>query len=158
MEGSDGSELTPWRLPDAPCVLPAPSAHLSHRGHGCKARSGRRGVGGHGNPLMELNLSQTPALKFLDCRRSQLTELDLSHLPGLTHLYCNNPREHPSRSRNMRNLDSVSNRLTTLNLSNVPALKELECRNNEIRELDVRGNPLLKTLYCDPSVKIIKHD
>jgi hypothetical protein len=40
MEGSDGSELTPWRLLDAPCVLPAPSAHLSHRGHGCKARSG----------------------------------------------------------------------------------------------------------------------
>ena len=32
---------TLWRLLDADCVSLAPSAHLSHRGHGCKARSGR---------------------------------------------------------------------------------------------------------------------
>jgi hypothetical protein len=58
----------------------------------------------------------------------------------------------------MSNLGRMSNKLTNLDLSKVPALKELKCQNNEICELDVRGNLQLKVLICDPSVKIIKHD
>jgi Leucine-rich repeat (LRR) protein len=71
---------------------------------------------------------------------NQLTELDLSNVPALTNLECS------------------GNQLTGLDLSNVPALTDLTCIKNKISELDIRRNTNLKTLSCDPWVRIIRHD
>ncbi len=91
--------------------------------------------------LAKLEFVCKSSLEELHCDDNQLTELDLSKVPALTELYC------------------FGNQLTELDLSKVPALTDLDCKyNHQISELDVRGNPNLKVLKCDQSVRIIKHE
>ena len=81
------------------------------------------------NKLTELDLSNVPSLYFVNCESNQLTELDLTNVPALTNLYCQN------------------NQLTELDLSNVPALTTLVCYSNQLFELDLSRVPALDRRY-----------
>ena len=86
------------------------------------------GWGSGNNTLLNLDVSNNPALTFLDCSRNRLTSLDVSNNPALTTLHCG------------------FNQLTNLDVSNNPALTELWCHNNLLTDLDVSNNPALSSL------------
>ena len=77
-----------------------------------------------------LDLSGCSALKYLDCRGSQLTSLDLSDCSALKYLDC------------------YDNQLTSLDLSDCSALEHLNCRRNQLTSLDLSNCSELRSLYC----------
>ncbi|WP_180339386.1 InlB B-repeat-containing protein, partial [Peptoniphilus catoniae] len=78
-----------------------------------------------------LDVSNNPALEYLYCGATQLTNLDVSNNPALKYLNCGN------------------NRLKKLDVSNSPALQTLHCDANFLTNLDVSKNPALEYLYCE---------
>lgn len=80
--------------------------------------------------LKNINLSNNPKLKVLECENASITKLDLSKLPALEKI----------------SIDKLL--ITELDVSHNPALKEIVCRSNDISELDVSHNPELRKIYC----------
>lgn len=81
------------------------------------------------NQLTEIDLSDFPALQYLDCSVNYLTHINLSMCSGLTDFYCN--------ATTLRSIDVSGN----------PKLEIFDCRSNDITFLDLSNNPELKTLY-----------
>lgn len=90
-----------------------------------------------GNNLQALDVTECPALEYLECNRNRLTSLDLSKNAALEYLWCYN------------------NELTTLNVSGCKALKTLYCSNNQLTTLDLSTTDLGNSdaghsLRCSP--------
>ena len=102
--------------------------------------------------LTELDVTQCPALRYLQCEDCSITELDLSNNPALTDLYVVfNPLGELdiSQCSNLQNLDCMACGLTELDVSNNPLLESLYADWNHISELDISNNQLLIYLGCD---------
>lgn len=80
--------------------------------------------------ITQLDLSQFPALNYLNCEYNGLSELDLKNNTALKSLHCNN------------------NDLTELDLTENVNLTTVDCSNNDLTELDLKGNDMLKNLNC----------
>ncbi len=82
------------------------------------------------NKLQSLNVSECPALVYLNCEYNQLTSLNVSGCSALTWLNCG------------------WNQLTTLDVSGCSALTWLNCGWNQLTTLNVSGCSALTSLYC----------
>ena len=82
------------------------------------------------NALSALKVDGCGALRTLDCSGNRLAALELSTNPALYDLNCN------------------SNRLSTLNLSANAALNGLKCAENMLSSLDVSSNTELESIVC----------
>lgn len=109
-------------------------------------------VADQNSELAELNVTQCPALRSLQCCECCIGELDVTHNPELTHLYAYaNPigELDTSQCPNLQVLDCENCGLTELNVNNNPLLHELCVGWNHIRSLDISHNANLQILYAD---------
>ena len=107
--------------------------------------------GGKCNQFTALNVSQNPALTYLDCEHTGLTELDVSKNTALKRLNCDyNQLTELDVRKNivLLRLGCGNNQLTELDVSKNVALTSLHCRNNQLAVLDLSRNTALKSLNC----------
>ena len=107
--------------------------------------------GGKCNQFTALDVSQNPALTYLDCDYTGLTELDVSKNTALKRLHCSyNQLTELDVSKNIALLllGCGNNQLTALDVSKNVALTILHCRNNQLAVLDLSRNTALKSLNC----------
>ncbi len=81
--------------------------------------------------VTDLNISNNINLLLLNCSNTGIQTLDVSNNPDLQWLYC------------------FDTGIQTLDVSNNTALTTLSCYNTDIKELDVSKNPALKNLSCN---------
>ena len=102
--------------------------------------------------LQSLDVTKNLALKSLVCTNNELTTLDVSNNIALEKFYCNNnklPRINVTANTALKEFDIANNQLSALNVRNNTALTYLCISNNaELSMVDVKSNPLLKTLYA----------
>jgi len=79
--------------------------------------------------LIHLDVTDNPALIYLDCSNNQLTNLNVRRNTSMTHLNCSN------------------NQLTNLDVNYNSLLLELNCENNQLKSLDLSYNTELRTLH-----------
>jgi Leucine-rich repeat (LRR) protein len=108
------------------------------------------------NQLTTLDVSNNPDLTYLDCADNQLTTLDVGNNTDLTHLECQYNQITSLDVSNNTSLDWLNcrtNQLTSLDVSNSTALTYLECRSNPLTYLDI-SNTLLQTVStnADPLI------
>ena len=121
------------------------------------------------NNLKELDLSQNPALEFLDISFNPITSVDVSMLTSLVELHCEGMGmeygpgsawgQGVSGKGTLKSLDLSKNtelvslwcglnQLTELDTSKNPKLKYLSCAYNDLKTLDLSNNPELAVLNC----------
>ncbi|KGN71729.1 leucine-rich repeat domain-containing protein [Porphyromonas sp. COT-108 OH1349] len=101
--------------------------------------------------IIDLDVSDNPALRYLGCYNNKLTDLDVSDNTGLKELYCQGNRIETldvSHNTALEGLGCYNNKLTSLNVSYNTALKGLYCHGNRIETLDVSKNTALERLQC----------
>jgi len=84
----------------------------------------------YGNNMNQLDLSQAPELKTLNCSANQLTTLDVSKNIALLTLNCG------------------GNKLKELDVSKNIALQSMDCSYNKLTSLDISLNVNLNTIFC----------
>jgi len=100
-----------------------------------------------------LDVSECPALEFLDCGGNQLTTLDVSKNTKLEVLDCCNNQLTTldvSKNTNLTQLHCEYNQLTSLDVSKNTKLERLDCRANQLTTLDVSKTNLGNSPYEDP--------
>ena len=105
--------------------------------------------------LTSLDVSQNPALTYLNCEGNQLSILDVSQNTALTYLNCeDNQLTSLDLSNNTALIESKcqGNQLTSLDVSQNSALTSLNCRSNQLTSLDVSNNIALTFLNCSTNV------
>ena len=85
---------------------------------------------GNGENLTAIDVSNSPELEWLLCRKNRISSLDLSKNTKLTTLACE------------------GNQLRNLDISKNTQLTNLYCFDNKLTALDVSKNTLLKELIC----------
>ena len=103
------------------------------------------------NHIVQLDLSNNPALESLNCYGNDLTSLNISGCSALTSLECfENQLTSLDVSSNtaLESLNCFGNDLTSLNISGCSALTSLECFDNQLTSLDVSNNTALTSLDC----------
>lgn len=101
--------------------------------------------------ITQLDLSQFPALNYLNCEYNGLSELDLKNNTALKYLHCNNndlTELDLTENVNLTTVDCSDNHLTELDLKGNESLKNLNCSNNSIKSLDLTGCVALFGLDC----------
>ena len=101
--------------------------------------------------ITQLDLSQFPALNYLNCEYNGLSELDLKNNTALMYLHCNNndlTELDLTENVNLTTVDCSNNDLTELDLKGNASLKNLNCSNNSIKSLDLTGCVALFGLDC----------
>lgn len=104
-----------------------------------------------------ISFENLTALKFLECRYTQLEGLDVSNCVVLSSLDC--------RSNQLSSLDVSScteltwlncerNKLESLNVNGCTQLSTLYCDHNQLSSLDISECTQLSTLYCDDTVVV----
>lgn len=103
-----------------------------------------------GLEIAEADFSALKKLESLRINGSRLTSLDVSQNPALTELNCRGSKELTSLKLNsgLLSLQCDECSLTSLDVSMCGNLTFLNCYSNEIAELNLRNNPLLKDLNC----------
>lgn len=105
------------------------------------------------NLIGELDLSELPNLKRLDCSHNQLTSLELGTNSNLLYLDCshNQLRRGLDLTNNKRliSLDCSFNKLEKLTIDNCPDLEMFICNDNELK------NNLKKDLLDNFSSKLV---
>ncbi len=99
-----------------------------------------------------LDVSQNPALNYLNCRNNDINYLDLSLNPMLNYLDCSgNEINHLDLSQNpeLEVLKCDYNGLVDLNLSNCSRLTYLDCSGNNLARLVVSACTELTELKCE---------
>lgn len=94
------------------------------------------------------------SLEILHCADNNLVQIDLSQNPALEQLYCtHNELENLDLSNNVNlfNLQCYSNNIGQLELSNNAMLTDLGCGNNPLQELDLSGHQFLEWFECPNS-------
>lgn len=102
--------------------------------------------------LTTLDVTQCPALRYLQCNNCCISELDVSSNPELEVLcLTENPLIELDISNNAKltMLDCMITSLTEIDVSNNPLLQELYICWNHIESLDVSNNTNLQYLICD---------
>lgn len=102
--------------------------------------------------LTNLDVSNCPELRWLECNSSQLTSLDISKNTALSLFNCSLNKFESldiSHNTNMTLLWCFGNKLTSLDLRNNVILTELSCYSNQLTTLDVSKNSALTRLICD---------
>lgn len=106
--------------------------------------------------MTSLNLSQNPALEYLNCYANSLTSLDMSQNTSLTELYCNNNSSLTTLDLPPNNtltiLHCENNSLTSIDLSQNTTLEHLECWNNLLTSLDLFQNTVLEYFDCNDNL------
>ena len=108
--------------------------------------------------LSKLTLGNNPKLSTLKCTDSALEELDLSNCPNLKELDCsasyvnNNQGKLKSivlgNNPELTKINCTNNKLTDLDVSSCIKLESLVITTNKIMKIDLRNNKKLKTLSC----------
>jgi hypothetical protein len=102
--------------------------------------------------LTNINVSNSPMLKILDCQKSKALEnLDLTNNPALEQLNISNCKFNTINLVNniaLQTLNCSNNLFTSLNVSNNVALFDLRCSNNLLTILDLSQNANLNQLSC----------
>ena len=105
-----------------------------------------------GNNISEMDLSKNTKLLSVWCSYNPLTELDLSNCPNLVWVYCFNCKLKKldfSKNKNLAFLECNANPdLNELDVSNNPVLEHLFCSNCSLEKLDVSKNLNLCELTC----------
>ena len=100
--------------------------------------------------VSELDISNNPALRSINCEYNQITKVDTSNNPALEELQCSyNAITALNISRNsfLSQLDCSRNPITSLNTSYNPDLSSLNCEDTQLSTLDVSNNIALGKLY-----------
>ena len=104
------------------------------------------------NRLRDLDVSNNPKLKNLDCSTNRLVGyLDVTTNPVLETLWCYSNWLEDVDLGNNENLIELwcnDNQLMALDISGLPGLKVLWCDTNKLTELDTTENPALEKLCC----------
>ena len=102
--------------------------------------------------LTYLNVSNNPAMSYLEVNTNPLTSLDVSHNPLLEHLTCGScelTQLDLSNNPNLSHLDAFGNHLTSLDVSHNPKMKRLDIWNNPgLGSINVSNNPGLQYYNC----------
>ena len=104
------------------------------------------------NNLTGLDVSNNPALEGLECENNNLTALDISSNPELVFLDCghnNLTALNLSNNTKLASLYCLYNKLTALELPNSAELTQVDCQCNNLTALDISNNPALTGLYCE---------
>jgi len=106
-----------------------------------------------GLDVSSLDVTNNPALTFLECLSCQFTSLDVSNNPALRYLeirFCNQLTSlDVSKNTKLSRLICQGTGLTSLDVSNNKALTGLDCSmNHNLKNLDVSNNPALTRLSC----------
>ena len=103
------------------------------------------------NKLKTLLVSDNTNLVRLDCGANDLTSLDISNNEQLETLYCGYQHLTSldiSHNLALKLLHCPYNALNTLDVSQNTAIAFLDCGFNKLTSLDVSQNSALETLYC----------
>ena len=107
-------------------------------------------IGENSNHLTALDLSNNPAIGYLNCEFVGLESLNVSGNMQLTILVCNNNKLTEldfGGNTELMMLNCSYNHLKALDVSKQTGLTNLECSSNDIAVLEV-GNKALFSLYC----------
>lgn len=103
------------------------------------------------NSIVDLDLSQNLALRFLYCHNNEIVVLNLTNNENLIHINCglNNIESlDVSQITDLSTLRCRFNNLTELDISNNLDLRDLSCSGNSLSALDVTNNSNILFLTC----------
>ena len=101
--------------------------------------------------LSALDVSNCPALEKLNCKGNELSTLDVSHNLALTELKCGGNSLGAldvSKNSELNSLDCEGNHLSALDVSKNSELNSLNCGDNKLSALNVSNNSKLTILGC----------
>lgn len=104
-----------------------------------------------GIDLTSLNVSNNPALEYLNVAESSLASLDVSANSQLAELYVHMnmlTTLDVTHNAKLQVLYCPGNKIASLDLSRCPELRDLWCGSNKITRLDLLGCPGLAKLSC----------
>ena len=120
------------------------------------------------NEITSLDVSHNPKLKNLgvsmlekDGLTGKLTELDLSNNPALTYIDIDGNKLSSldlSNNKELTTIDVDNNELQVLDVSMLPKLEYLYAESNALRKIDVTKNPALIRLYVSGNAGITSMD
>lgn len=120
------------------------------------------------NEITSLDVSHNPKLKNLgvsmlekDGLTGKLTELDLSNNPALTYIDIDGNKLSSldlSNNKELTTIDVDNNELQALDVSMLPKLEYLYAESNALRKIDVTKNPALIRLYVSGNAGITSMD
>ena len=120
------------------------------------------------NEITSLDVSHNPKLKNLgvsmlekDGLTGKLTELDLSNNPALTYIDIDGNKLSSldlSNNKELTTIDVDNNELQALDVSMLPKLEYLYAKSNALRKIDVTKNPALIRLYVSGNAGITSMD
>ena len=102
--------------------------------------------------VTDLNISNNINLLLLNCSNTGIQTLDVSNNPDLQWLYCFDTGIQTldvSNNTALTTLSCYNTDIKELDVSKNPALKNLSCNDTDIKELDVSKNPALNSLFCN---------